>query len=134
MNSAKINLITPPDKLFNLSPSIFLIKPSKQLKIQFQNILSDIDEDLNVYIFDDTEYNIEWLLSVSQHVDFIIVDVDHCDPTTKLFLTFIMAQPNVHYITNDEITPYNLINRNRIYNLDWIINQLKEEDKDATED
>ena len=134
MSSTKINLITPPDKLFNLSPSIFLIKPSKQLKIQFQNILSDIDEDLNVYIFDDTEYNIEWLLSVSQHVDFIIVDVDHCDPTTKLFLTFIMAQPNVHYITNDEITPYNLINRNRIYNLDWIINQLKEEDKDATED
>ena len=134
MSSTKINLITPPDKLFNLNASIFLIKPSKQLKIHFQNIISKIDEDLNVYIFDSEEHNIEWLLSVSQQADFIIVDVDHCDPTTKLFLSFIMAQPNVHYITNDEITPYNLINRNRIYNLDWIVNKLKEEDADATED
>lgn len=134
MSSAKINLITPPDKLFNLSPSIFLIKPSKQLKIHFQNILSEIDEDLNVYIFDAEEHNIEWLLSVSRQADFIIIDIDNCDPTTKLFLSFIMAQPNVHYLTNDEITPYNLINRNRIYNLDWIINQIKEEDADATED
>lgn len=133
MGQTKINLITPPDKLFNLSPSIFLIKPSKQLKIQFQNVLKNIDEDLNVYIFDVEDHNIEWLLSVSQQADFIIIDIDNCDPTTKLFLSFILAQPNVHYFTNDEITPFNLINRNRIFNLDWIINQLQEEDDDATE-
>jgi len=129
MNLGKINLITPPDKLFNLNPGYLLIKPSTKLKLQFQQILSKIDEDLNVYVFDTDENNIEWMLSVCQQADFIIIDVDNCDPITKSFVTFILAQPNVQYITNDEITPYQLISRNRIYNLDWIVDTFKEDDE-----
>ena len=50
MSFGKINLITPPDKLFNLNPGYLLIKPSTKVKMQFQQILSQVDEDLNVYI------------------------------------------------------------------------------------
>lgn len=132
--NAKINLITPPDKLFNLTPGIFLIKPSNQIKVHFQEILSKIDIDLSVYVFDQDDFDISWLLDVSNQADFIIVDIDNCDELTKKFISFIIAQPNVHYITNDATTPWHLINRNRIYNLDWIVEKFHNEDEDESED
>ncbi len=134
MNLGKINLITPPDKLFNLNPSYLLVKPSTKVKLQFQQLLSQSDADLNVYVYDQDEADIEWMLSVSQQVDFIIIDIDNCDSITRNFISFLLAQPNTHYLTNDEITPWGLISRNRIYNLDWILEILKEEDIDDEED
>lgn len=134
MNLGKITVITPPDKLFNLTLSYLLVKPSIQVKEQFQTILSHSIDDLNVFIFDQDETDISWLLSVAQQADIVIVDVDNCDPITRQFVTFMIAQPNAHYITNDELTPYNLISKNRIYNLDWIVEQLKAEQDDEEDE
>jgi hypothetical protein len=129
MNLGKINVITPPDKLFNLNLSYLLVRPSLNVKQQFQTILSHNIDELNVFIYDENENDISWLLSVAMQADITIIDVDNCDPTTKLFTTFLLAQPNTHYITNDEITPYGLISKNRIYNLDAIIAQLTGDDE-----
>lgn len=135
MSFGKINLITPPDKLFNLNPGYLLVKPSTKLKMQFQQILSQVDEDLNVYVYDTDEHNTEWMLSVSQQADFIIIDIDNCDSVTRNFASFLLAQPNTYYLTNDEITPWHLISRNRIYNLDWITEVLnKEDDEEETDE
>lgn len=131
MNLGKITVITPPDKLFNMSLSYLLVKPSIQVKEQFQTILSHSIDDLNVFIFDQEEHDIGWLLSIAQQVDVVILDLDNCDPITRSFASFLLAQPNTHYITNDEITPYNLISKNRIYNLDQLVEQLQEDDEDA---
>jgi len=46
----------------------------------------------------------------------------------------LLAQPNTHYITNDEITPYGLINKNRIYNLDWIVQQMHDDNEEDETD
>jgi len=135
MNLGKINLITPPDKLFNLNFGYLLIKPSTKVKMQFQQLLSQSDDDINVYIYDTDESNIEWMLSVSQQADTIIIDIDNCDDITKQFVSFLLAQPNSHYLTTDEITPWGLISRNRIYNLDWILEVInKEEDDNESEE
>lgn len=134
MNLGKINLITPPDKLFNLNPGYLLVKPSTKTKMQFQQILSQYPEDLNVYVYDQDETNIEWMLSVSQQADFVIIDIDNCDPITKQFVSFMLAQPNSYFMTNDEITPWGLISRNRIYNLDWILEVLNEGDEEEDDD
>lgn len=134
MNLGKINLITPPDKLFNLNLSYLLVRPSVNVKKQFQTILSHNIEELNVFIYDDNETDISWLLSVSQQADITVIDVDNCDPTTKLFITFLLAQPNTHYITNDELTPYGLISKNRIYNLDAVVAAFTGEEDDDEED
>jgi len=130
MNLGKINLITPPDKLFNLNLSYLLVKPSMNVKQQFQTVLSHNLDELNVFIYDEKDNDIGWLLSVAMQADITVIDVDNCDPTTKLFITFILAQPNTHYITNDELTPYGLISKNRIYNLDAIVASLTEEDEE----
>lgn len=137
MNLGKINLITPPDKLFNLNMSYLLVKPSVNVKKQFQTILSHNVEELNVFIYDENDNDIGWLLSVAMQADVTVIDVDNCDSTTKLFVAFLLAQPNTHYITNDEITPYGLISKNRIYNLDSIIaslQDLEEDDDDSLEE
>jgi hypothetical protein len=134
MNLGKITVITPPDKLFNLTLSYLLVKPSIHVKQQFQTILSQSLDDLNVFIFDQDDTDVSWLLGVAQQADIVIIDVDHCDPVTKHFITFMIAQPNAHYITNDELTPYNLISKNRIYNLDWIVEQLKDDEQDDEQD
>lgn len=131
MNLGKINLITPPDRLYNSNISYLLVKPSTKVKVQFQTLLSKIDEDINVYVFDDDETDIDWLLSVSQSADLVIVDIDNCDNQTRLFIALILTQPNAHYLTTDEVTPWQLISKKRIYNLDWIYEILdKEDDED----
>ena len=136
MNLGKITLITPPDKLFNMNLSYLLIKPSTQVKEQFQIILSQILEDVNVFVYDEDDHDIGWLLSIAQQVEVIIIDVDNCDAITSQFITFLLAHPNSYYITNDDTIPYKLISKNRIYNLDWIIEKIKqdEDDADAEED
>lgn len=130
MNLGKITLITPPDKLFNMNLSYLLVKPSNFVKEQFQTILSASVDDLNVFIFDNDDIDISWLLSIAIQVDCVIVDIDNCDPITQKFVTFMLAQPNAHYITADDTTPYKLISKNRIYDLDWIVEQLKNQEED----
>ena len=135
MNLGKINLITPPDTLFNLNPGYLLVKPSTKVKMQFQTLLSACPDDINVYVYDTDEVDIAWMLNAANNSDFVIIDIDNCDAITKNFVSFILAQPNAYYITSDEITPYNLISKNRIYNLDSIVEQLTdpEDDEDSDE-
>lgn len=133
MSLGKINIITPPDKLFNLNLGYLLVKPSVYVKQQFQAILSQNIEEINVFVYDESEHDIDWLLSVANQCDVTIIDVDNCDPITQKFITYLLAQPNTHYITNDELTPYGLINKNRIYDLEAIVRQVQdptEEDLD----
>jgi hypothetical protein len=134
MNLGKITLITPPDKLFNLTLSYLLVKPSLLIKEQFQAILSQSIDDVNVFMFDEEEFDISWLLSVAHQADVVIIDIDNCDPVTKQFISFLLAQPNAHYITTNETVPYNLISKNRIWNLSQIVEQLQEEDEGEEED
>ena len=120
MNIGKINVITPPDKLFNDNPSIMLVKPTTETKQVFQKYISQILDELNVFVYDQNEIDIDWLLSVHNYADVTIIDIDNCDPITRSFVTFMIAQSDTYYITKDEITPYHIISKNRIYDLDSI--------------
>ena len=104
------------------------------VKHQFQSILSKSLDDLNIFIYEEDEHDIDWLLSVSHMVDIVIIDIDNCNSLTKFFISFILAQPNVFYITSDEITPFNLISKNRIYNLDWITDEINKGDNENYDD
>ena len=131
MNLGKITLITPPDKLFNMNLSYLLVKPSNLVKEKFQTILSRAIDDVNVFVFDQDDNDIGWLLSIGTQVDVVIVDVDNCDHVTKHFISFLLAHPNAYYITSNELLPFNLISKNRIYDLDWIIDKLQTEEEDG---
>ena len=126
MNLGKINLITPPDCLFNSNIGYLLVKPSTKLKVQFQTILSVIDEEINVYVYDNDQIDIAWMLNAANNTDIIIIDIDNCDPITKNFVSVLLANANAFYMTEDEITPWGLLSKNRIYNLDWLVEQIKQ--------
>jgi hypothetical protein len=133
MNLGKLNLITPPDKLFNQNINYLLIKPSTEIKIQFQQILSQLIDDINVFIFDEKENDMDWMLSVAHQCDAVIIDIDNCDLVTKNFVSYLLSMPYCHYITTDELTPWNLISKNRIYNLDILIQEDDEEEEEDEE-
>lgn len=134
MNLGKLNLITPPDKLFNQNINYLLIKPSTEIKIQFQQILSQLIDDINVFIFDEKESDMDWMLSVAHQCDAVIIDIDNCDPVTKNFVSYLLSMPYCHYITTDELTPWNLISKNRIYNLDILIQEDDEEEEEEEDE
>jgi len=69
MNLGKINIVTPPDKLFNLNPSLLLVNPSMLVKQQMQKYLSCSIEEVNVFVYDDREHDLDWLLSVHFRAD-----------------------------------------------------------------
>ena len=125
-----VNVITPPDILYTQVETFLLIQPSTEIRQQFQLLIKDFERPMNVYLYDpknDSEQNYEWLLNVSKIVDYTIMDIDNCDPTVRNLASYIVSLPNTFWLTNDEITPYNKLSVKRIYNLDWLYEQLKEE-------
>jgi hypothetical protein len=115
-----ITIITPPDKLYNNSISIMVITPSNSVKVQLQTFLSDYTDDMNVYIYDQDDDDIEWLLSVVKASDCVIFDIDNSGQTLRNLSGFIVSQKNVFYLTKDSITPYNMLSKNRVYDLSWL--------------
>lgn len=83
MNLGNITILTPPEKIFNLNISYLLVSPSLLVKQQLQSILGKSDEDLNIFMYEAEETDIDWLLSVSLMVDAVIIDIDNSNPITK---------------------------------------------------
>ena len=127
---SKINVITPPDVLHNQSISFFLISPNVELRAQFQNILKKLDKACNIYLYDpqtEDERNYDWLLNIAKMVDYTILNLDDMPTIEKNLAGYLISLPNTFYLTNDQVTPYNMLNVNQIYNLDWLAEKLKEE-------
>ena len=126
----KINIITTPDVIHNKSLSFLLVQPSSNVRNQFQNLLEKFDQPLNIYLYDpqtDEERTHDWLLNVTKFVDYTILDIDNLDSIERNLASYIVSLPNTFYLTNDEFTPYNILSVNRIYNLDWLYEKLKED-------
>jgi len=134
MTQSRLNLITPPDNLFNFNPGYLIVKPSPALKLQVKQFFNAAGDDINVYIFDENDTDLQWLLSCSRMSDIIVIDIDHCDEITKNFVSFMLIHPRSFYITNDEDSPWKLISKRRIYEMDDIIDYLEEMDNNDRDD
>jgi len=118
----KLNLITPPDKLFNDSSSLLLIHPSNDLKDELQTVLQTQDNDINVYMYelDDVEQNIDWLLSVCHLADYVIFDLDKSTPNVRKLASYIISKSNTYWLTNEANPLYTMLSVKQIYNLDFL--------------
>ena len=119
-----INLITPPDILYNKTTSILLIHPSKLIKEQINDVLKDVDRDINIYLHETDEEH-EWVLNLHRMCEFVIIDVDNCSPLIKDAISYFISFPNTFWLTNGDNMYYNSISNKRIYNLDWIGGKLE---------
>lgn len=115
-----INLITPPDKLYNGNLSFLLVSPSDDKKEQFNQMAKRIGQDLNVYLFDKTETDVLWLLDVGQEVDHIILDIDNIPQEYQWLIGYFLSFNKTFYLTSAEQMSYNVINTRRIYDVGQI--------------
>lgn len=119
-----INLITPPDILYNHTTSILLIHPSTETKEQLNDVLKDVEQDVNIYLYE-VEDEEEWLLNLHRLCDYVIVDIDNCPQYTKSAISYLISFSNTFWLTNGENLYYNNISNKRIWNLDWIGGKLE---------
>lgn len=117
-----ITVITPPDKLHNNNQSILLIYPSSGLKQAFQDIVQDWKLDFNLYLYnlEDTEQNLDWLLTVCKISDIVIFDIDNSSSQVRNLASYIVANSNTYWLTNELDPVYNNLSVNRIYDLTFL--------------
>ena len=116
MSEPIINLITPPDKLMNNNLSFLLVNPSDNIKEQFNEVAKNIKADINLYLFDSKEEQ-DWVIEVSNYVDYIIIDVDNMPSDCVWLIGYLLPLSKTFYLTNSNERPYNLISNNRVYDL-----------------
>jgi len=119
---ARINLITPPDKLYNYYKTFMLVYPTSDTKSQLQNLVENFEESINVYIYEekDNEPALKWLFDIIHYSDFVILDIDNFPPLHRDCISFLVGFDNVFWLTKSENEVYNTLSRNRVYNLDWL--------------
>lgn len=117
-----INLITAPDKLFNNNKSFLLIHCRDSIKQEFQSYIESWNSPLNIYIYDnsDEEENIDWLLSIAHIADTVIFDIDNSTQRVRNLASFIIANTNTYWLTNDTNPVYTNVSVNRVYTLDFL--------------
>ena len=111
-----INIITPPDKLFNDAVQVLLIFPSDELQKSVQEHLVDIENDINIYVYDKEVYSesdVDWLLTVFKMSEITIIDVDIVQPYLKDLLSYMIAKPKTFWLTKGENRVYNKLSNNR---------------------
>lgn len=115
MAKAVINLITPPDKLYTKALSFFLINPNNVVKEQFNDVFKKLKRTVNLYLFEERHTpDITWLIDVVHHVDYVILDIDNSEEI-RWMIGYILSFDKTYYLTKDMVWPYNIINSNRIF-------------------
>ena len=122
----KINIITPPDKLFNDAVQVLLVHPTKELQDAVQDkFLSDVEVDVNLYYYDKTVYSeidVDWLLTIFKMSDITIIYVDSVEPYLRDVLSFMIAKPKTFWLTNGDNRVYNKLSSNRVYDFEFLSN------------
>jgi hypothetical protein len=123
----KINLITAPDRLHNANVSVLLINPSDTVKLDFNRAVLNLNKDINLYLYETSVLHNEWLITVINTVDYIVLDISHTGKDFWL-LGYLLSQPHTHYISVQDPTPYHLLNANRIYDFTALVEKINRKD------
>jgi len=120
-----LNIITLPDKLYNDALVVLLVYPTTELQEAVQSHLVDIDDDINIYVYDKQVYadeDIDWLLTIFAMSDITIINVDTVQHHLRDLLSFMIAKSKTFWLTNGENRVYNKLSNNRIKNFEFLSN------------
>ena len=115
MSKPILNLITYPDKLFNDNASLLLVNPSDTIKENFNHYATQFKADVNLYLYENKEDELSWLLEVAQSVD----QIGHW------IIGYLLGFGKTFYLTSTPESVYNVINNNRIYELKQFMEGVK---------
>ena len=60
-------------------------------------------------------------MALAKICEIVILDLDQMQPLEKNFASYLISLPNTFYLTKDDVTPYNKLSLNRVYDLNWLI-------------
>ena len=120
-----INLITPPDIIEGYDYTFLLVNPSADTKDQFQNLIDKFDFNINVYLYDEEELELDWLLNARAKADITILDVDNTQSNLRDIIGYFLGYSNTYWLTRGENIVYNKLSKNKIYNLDWLYDHIQ---------
>lgn len=115
----EITLITPPDVIYNQSFKLLLLCPSNHVSDQINLALLKTSESINVFYYGANTDDVEWAINAANLSDMIIFDVDNSNQNIKELASYFISLNKTFYLTNNNITAYNLISKNRIFDLVW---------------
>jgi hypothetical protein len=124
----KINIISPPDKIYNDSLTMLVMYPSSALQADLQTWLLELETlSLNVYFYNEQSYSDDkftWLLDVFNFADLVLIDIDNVPAFSNVehILSYMVAKPKTYWLTNHRHIVYNYISNNRIYDLSFLSN------------
>ena len=127
-----LTVVTPPDRFITTNCSFLLVCPSTFIKESFQRLIDGFDHPFTLYLLEDEDYELPprdiatWLLYHARIADFVILDLDNMSSLSKKFETLIMSNGNSYWLTKGDDSVYNIINVNRIYDLDSINEKVGE--------
>jgi len=123
-----VNLITPPDKLYNQAGAILLVYPTEEIQDVLQKILltSPIDTNIYIYNINNDEHHYDWLLDVHKFSNVCIMNLDAFPNELKCLESYLISFCNTYYITQGDNILYSKISQNHIYSLDRIETLIKE--------
>jgi hypothetical protein len=107
---------------------VLLINPSEAVKADFNRAILNLNQEINLYLYETTEVNdYDWLITVSNTVDHIVIDISHTDK--DFWLTgYVLSLPHTSYISMINQMPYHLLNKNRIYDFSAFTEKLNKKD------
>ena len=100
--------------------------PNTNTKEQFNKMAKQLGQNLNVYLFEETD-DLGWLLDVCNSSDCIILDIDNVPNNHKWIIGKILSFDKTFYLTSAESMHYNMISNQRIFD----VGQLAEGDNFA---
>ena len=77
-----------------------------------------------MYEQSDSEMEIKWLLDIVHRSNYVILDIDNFSPKHIDIVSYLLGYSNVFWLTKGEHLVYNTLSTNRIYNLDWMYEQI----------
>lgn len=121
-----ITLVTPPDKYYSQEYSFLLVYPSAVIKSQFQDLVETLNKHVIVYLYekDEDDQEPEWLLDCFYKADCVILDIDNCDTKVRDLTSYFIAKDKTFWLTNSGDNMYNILSKNRIFNLDFLSGKL----------
>jgi len=126
----KINLITPPDHLYNNNFSFNLINTNDIEKEKVSLFLKkqEDNKEINLYAYSN-ENNPNWLLKTVNGKIPTYINLDNTTDISVKYISYILSMSNVYYYTNDKNNKeiYSLINVNFVDNINSFLDKVYNE-------
>ena len=119
-----IKIITEPDIVYDTGLDILLICPRDAHKKELSKVLETAKMPLNVYLYNNDDVS-DWLFTIFRQSKFTIMDLDNISGKLKDIVPYFLAFNKTHWLTNGSNQLYNKINKNQIYNFDFLVSEIQ---------